>query len=1011
MSEPREQWTSGEISGRLENLFEGVEETELGSAAQRAYQEAASVLASFDPDLLNPVPANEITQQSAHELLDTSVLASVSTKTKWVLAPELRRESLKRLVDGRRVEDALAANPDRLKDLLQLTFEQYLHGAGKPLQLQSLRELQASLQVCDWLSGIVSVPSVDELRGRIESEIFLKPLHDLVGERFAGREEQLMELSDYVGVYAASGALESGRRFVERIFSIIERPPLMIEAPGGMGKSTLIAEFILTNSAAQHVQRFPFAYLDFDRPGLIAEEPVTLLLEAVRQFGAQFPGARKSAAQLRDSWQVKAREKGAAARVSTGSKTFVRFSDPVWYYKSFAGFVSEICPPNSPVLLVLDTFEEVQYRSKTFVTGIFDFLQDIQGRIPQLRTVLAGRAGVKLEGFSVKLLKLPPFDRDAAQAFLEKQGIADMGLGFVIADQVGGSPLTLKLAAKLVRLDANQAGPEGIRDLDTGLVAFVKGRSIEAQIYDRILDHIHDKEVQKLAHPGLILRRITEDLIAQVLAGVCGVNVSAPGRARELFDKLAEEIALVESGDAGVLVHRPDVRALTLRMLIDDRKMRKATEAINELAIRYYAERSGSEARAEELYHLLLLDLNRSRVEPRAGDISALNLITRSIDDLPDRSQAFLAARVEIERPDRVWNASDLPDWELYAARVVRENLSMGKTDAALELMRRRRERSLESPLYALEIEGLQQKGDWKSAESKMSEILNRPEGSVAASVLKGLERYRNRLRVRASLPHPEMIECRAPGSPVVYQDGNEQHGDWVRTRGVHTIAVPSLFYISPVLVTNELFREFVSDGGYQREELWEASVDVRTRFLTADGASMGPGNWPSSSLFPDGQDRHPVSSISYREACAFLAWYNKIAPQPGWRWSFPPEDCWEWAARGSSGQLYPWGAYFDAAKCNSIEAGVEDTTQVDKYEAGRSWIGCYDMAGNVWEFVEGTGNLRGGVLRGGSFRNNPEEVRSSLRLFGVPRRHRPPDFGFRLARLPVDPALTSPST
>ncbi len=58
-------------------------------------------------------------------------------------------------------------------------------------------------------------------------------------------------------------------------------------------------------------------------------------------------------------------------------------------------------------------------------------------------------------------------------------------------------------------------------------------------------------------------------------------------------------------------------------------------------------------------------------------------------------------------------------------------------------------------------------------------------------------------------------------------------------------------------------------------------------------------------------------------------------------------------------------------------------------------------MAGNAWEFVQSRdmGSLWC-ALRGGSFRNNRHEVRTSLRLFGVRRDHRPPDFGIRCAQV-----------
>src|SRR5216684_5403541 len=116
-----DKWTRGEIDSRLENLFDTFEEREAGNEAQQPYQDAAAVLASFDPKQLKPVPAKEVQRQPVSQMLGPSELASISTDTDWVLAPDLRRESLKRLVAESRVEDALAANSDRPKNLLQAT--------------------------------------------------------------------------------------------------------------------------------------------------------------------------------------------------------------------------------------------------------------------------------------------------------------------------------------------------------------------------------------------------------------------------------------------------------------------------------------------------------------------------------------------------------------------------------------------------------------------------------------------------------------------------------------------------------------------------------------------------------------------------------------------------------------------------------------------------------------------------------------------------------------------------
>jgi formylglycine-generating enzyme required for sulfatase activity len=201
-------------------------------------------------------------------------------------------------------------------------------------------------------------------------------------------------------------------------------------------------------------------------------------------------------------------------------------------------------------------------------------------------------------------------------------------------------------------------------------------------------------------------------------------------------------------------------------------------------------------------------------------------------------------------------------------------------------------------------------------------------------------------------------------------------------------------------LVTNSLFLKFVEEDGYQNDAFWEAPRYVRNRLHTLDGTSLGPGHWPHSRTLPAGKDNHPVASISFLEAQAFVKWCNSIDSNSEGSWCLPPEDQWEFIARTEAGLLYPWGDAFDPARCNSSESGIGDTSEVTRFESGASKAGCCDMAGNVWEFVLADGVTVFSVLRGGSFKNNRFELRSYLRLFGVPLAHRPPDFGFRLVQV-----------
>ena len=118
-------------------------------------------------------------------------------------------------------------------------------------------------------------------------------------DQVVDRANELQMLRDYVGVLPAASKLGSVWRFVkEQWYSLSERPPLLVYGPGGVGKSTLIAKFILDHVGSAGGPQLPFVYLDFDRPGISANSPLTLLMEAVRQLGAQFPEVEGKARRL-----------------------------------------------------------------------------------------------------------------------------------------------------------------------------------------------------------------------------------------------------------------------------------------------------------------------------------------------------------------------------------------------------------------------------------------------------------------------------------------------------------------------------------------------------------------------------------------------------------------------------------------------------------------------------------------------------------------------------------------
>lgn len=111
---------------------------------------------------------------------------------------------------------------------------------------------------------------------------------------------------------------------------------------------------------------------------------------------------------------------------------------------------------------------------------------------------------------------------------------------------------------------------------------------------------------------------------------------------------------------------------------------------------------------------------------------------------------------------------------------------------------------------------------------------------------------------------------------------------------------------------------------------------------------------------FPKGSEKKPATNVSWHDAKKYAEWLDK---------NIPNEEEWEKAARGTDGRLFPWGNKWDPTKCNTRLSGIAGKTDIDRYPNGVSPNGCYDMAGNVWEWTDTWKEKNKTVIvRGGSW-------------------------------------------
>lgn len=151
-------------------------------------------------------------------------------------------------------------------------------------------------------------------------------------------------------------------------------------------------------------------------------------------------------------------------------------------------------------------------------------------------------------------------------------------------------------------------------------------------------------------------------------------------------------------------------------------------------------------------------------------------------------------------------------------------------------------------------------------------------------------------------------------------------------------------------------------------------------------------GECISEDVYPP-DDIYPMRLVSLAKARDYCSWRGG---------QVPTEVEWEYAARGPDRLIFPWGNIFDPAIVNidpnTHSVGeANDVIPVNSHPDAASWVGAYNMAGNVAEWTRSQWALypydsNDGresnletldtyyIYRGGSFRSSSAHLRTAWR-------------------------------
>ncbi|MFF5292105.1 peptidoglycan-binding domain-containing protein [Paractinoplanes globisporus] len=306
-----------------------------------------------------------------------------------------------------------------------------------------------------------------------------------------------------------------------------------ISAPGGMGKTMLLRSFI-ARECVPEPRRIPCARLDFDlvSPAAAAHRPWLLLLEIADQLNRQM---------LSSPFQEMLNDHGifralldpmpsAAMRAAAGQLASAERIDAD-VTSRFARVLAETA--DRPVLIVLDTFEQVLLHPDSDPEKILGAMGRLLEGNESVRLVVAGRYPLsdRIENLpalvpGIERVDIEPFSPDESREYLRRRRrLTDDELIAAMVAKSGGRPFMLALLGDLARDNPGLTAAEVWAYDDPAVLYLV----------ERIVARIDDPAVRWLLRYGVIPRHLSREFVTEVMApylrqGMAGRSqVDTPG--------------------------------------------------------------------------------------------------------------------------------------------------------------------------------------------------------------------------------------------------------------------------------------------------------------------------------------------------------------------------------------------------------------------------------------------------------------------------------------------------